>query len=335
MQAIYYDGQTARAHEVTLSLESGSLVIAAAVELRRAPLADVNFMEAIGDAPRVIRLAGGGSCEILDLDGYRGWLAANGAQESRVSSWERSRRMVLAAVIFLLAGGFVAYQYVLPAMANVAAERLPDSSLDTLSEQIQVVLDRTFFATTALPDSRVSSIRAAFAALALPADERERWMVHFRRSDVLGANAMALPNGQMFVTDALVELLPDDRAVIAVLAHEAGHVHLRHGLRQIIQSTVLGALITIYLGDVSALGAAAPTALLQAKYSRDLEREADAYAADVLARSGLPVSLLVDALGALEASQGGSGASNPLTYLSSHPATAERIAWLNVRHQRR
>ena len=111
----------------------------------------------------------------------------------------------------------------------------------------------------------------------------------------------------IFVTDALVEMTTDDRLLMAVLAHEAGHVHKRHGLRQIIQSTIMGALVTWYIGDVSALGAAAPTALLQAKYSRDLEREADAYAADVLTLNGMPASVLADALEALERTLGGSG----------------------------
>jgi len=124
--------------------------------------------------------------------------------------------------------------------------------------------------------------------------------------------------------------------ILAVLAHEAGHVHKRHGLRQIIQSTIMGGLVTWYIGDVSALGAAAPTALLQAKYSRDLEREADAYAADVLKLNGMPASLLADALEALERTHGGRGDAGehgrgdagPLDYLSSHPATTERMKTL-------
>ena len=96
-----------------------------------------------------------------------------------------------------------------------------------------------------------------------------------------------------------------------------------------IQSTVLGALVTWYIGDVSGLAAGAPTALLRAKYSRDLEREADTFAARVLTANGLSATLLIDALKALEQSRGRSGKADNLQYVSSHPATEERVQWLN------
>lgn len=48
----------------------------------------------------------------------------------------------------------------------------------------------------------------------------------------IGANAFALPDGTLVVTDELVELAGDnDDEVLAVLAHELGHIHERHGLR--------------------------------------------------------------------------------------------------------
>ena len=76
------------------------------------------------------------------------------------------------------------------------------------------------------------------------------------------------------------------------------------------------------------VGAAAPAALLKAKYSRDLEREADAYAARVLRMNGMPPSLLADALELLEKSHGRAGGGGAISYLSTHPATAERLAWI-------
>jgi Zn-dependent protease with chaperone function len=252
-------------------------------------------------------------------------LAGHGLAHDSVAAWDRSWRVVLAGLAFVLVLGFVLYRFGLPALARTTADRMPASALDTLSSQIEHVLNRSVFSDTKISGQRQIAIADAFRQLRLPSGTTRRLQLLFKRSDALGANAIALPSGTIFVTDALVEMTDDDRLIMAVLAHEAGHVHQRHGLRQIIQSTIMGALVTWYIGDVSALGAAAPTALLEAKYSRDLEREADAYAADVLRLNGLPVSVLADALDALERSHGGTGKAGALTYLSSHPATAERM----------
>jgi predicted Zn-dependent protease len=148
-------------------------------------------------------------------------------------------------------------------------------------------------------------------------------VITFRAAGGLGANAMALPNGVIIVTDALVGLAGSDGEIIAVLAHEAGHVQERHGLRNVIQSSVVSIVVSWYLGDINAIIAAAPAALMEAKYSRDLERDADAYAARFLSANGLPVRLLADILERLDSEHGGSAGST--SYLSSHPATAERI----------
>jgi Zn-dependent protease with chaperone function len=207
--------------------------------------------------------------------------------DERVAGWDRSWRVVLGASRSLPCSRWSA-RFGLPAIARTTADRLPPSALDTLSSQIQKVLERAVFSTTQVPGQRLAALQAAFDTLELPADTKGRLNLNFRRSDSLGANALALPSGTIFVTDALVEMTDDDRLVLAVIAHEAGHVHRRHGLRQIIQSTIMGGLVTS--SATSALGAAAPTALLQ-EASRDLEREADAHAAEVLTLNGMPASL--------------------------------------------
>jgi Zn-dependent protease with chaperone function len=326
--AVYYDGATARARAVTLSIEDDMLAVSDVDVIRRDPIGALEIMEAIGRTPRVIRFVGGASCEVFDGDGFQALLESHGVAGSRVAGWERSRRIVLAAVVLVAVLAVSAYRWGLPALAKATANGLPPSALDTISLQIQRVLDGRVFQPTKLSGRRHAALLNAFDALRLPPDTKSRLDLRFRNSEQLGPNAMALPSGVIFVTDQLVDLTPDDRIIMAVVAHEAGHVQNRHGLRQVIQSTIAGALVTWYIGDVSSLAAAAPTALLQAKYSRDLEREADAYAARVLQENGLPVSLLIDALEALDRAHPAGGDTGALAYLSSHPATTERIAWL-------
>ena len=67
-----------------------------------------------------------------------------------------------------------------------------------------------------------------------------------------------------------------------------------------------------------------PTVLLDLKYSRDIEREADDYAIGMFQANGLPRQKLALVFEKLEQKTGTDGSVSP--YLSSHPANEERIA---------
>ncbi len=61
--------------------------------------------------------------------------------------------------------------------------------------------------------------------------------VEFRASPIIGANAFALPGGIVIVTDQLMQLAEHDDEILAVLAHEIGHVKHRHVLRGLPQDS--------------------------------------------------------------------------------------------------
>ena len=81
------------------------------------------------------------------------------------------------------------------------------------------------------------------------------------------------------------------------------------------------------LGDVSALAASASSALLDAKYSRDFERDADEFAIALLDDNQIPRDRFVRILERLEeaAQKAGAAGGGVFSYLSSHPVTGERI----------
>jgi Zn-dependent protease with chaperone function len=251
-----------------------------------------------------------------------------GLGEDRLSTWERSRGLVAVLAALLLVGGVAMYRVVLPWLAQSAAERVPVAGLEAVSAQALTVLDATAFEPSALPADDREGLTHQFARLELP-DRSVPMRLLFRSSPALGANALALPSGAIIVTDELVRLAVNDVEVLAVLAHEAGHVQARHGMRNVIQSSVMSILVTWYVGDVSGLAAAAPTALLEAKYSRDLEDEADMFAAETLALNGMSIGFLIDILQRLERERGGpAGLTAATAYLSSHPTTPERLSGL-------
>ena len=240
----------------------------------------------------------------------------------RVPPW------LMALPLVVLGLGILAYVYGIPLIASAAAARIPASITQRLERETLASLDREVFKPSALPPERQRAIDSAFRTLRRPAGANAAYALVFRKSDALGANAMALPAGTIVVTDGLVTIAHDDREILGVLAHEAGHVERRHGLRGMLQDSLIGMLLALVVGDVSTLAAAASSALVEASYSRDLEREADAFAIVMLRANGIPVKHLADMLRRLESTAGAAGLPGALQYLSTHPATDERIQQL-------
>jgi Zn-dependent protease with chaperone function len=320
----YFDGRQALSSDVTIAIAADRVRVEGAGVSRNEPLASVSISERIGRTPRFIRFSDQAYCEILDHAGFDQLLARAGLEQGRLTRWEQSGRLALALIIALVVIVVVGYRYGLPLAAEVTAKRLPAGVLNVVSRQTLSLLDRSIFSPTELPESRQRELSSRFLALTHPASPIALHVI-FRSSEALGANAMALPNGTIVVTDGLVKLATNDDEVMAVLAHEAGHVEERHGLRNVIQSSVVSILISWYLGDVNAIVAAAPAVLMDAKYSRDLEREADDYAARFLAANNISRTLLGDMLQKLEQERAGGNGGGSTTYLSSHPTTKERI----------
>jgi predicted Zn-dependent protease len=98
-------------------------------------------------------------------------------------------------------------------------------------------------------------------------------------------------------------------------------------MRQVLEASATALIIAGITGDIASttsLAASAPMVLLQTKYSRDYEREADRYAVEMMRKAGLQPRYFASMLARLEADSPGSAAFP--TFLSSHPATEERQA---------
>jgi predicted Zn-dependent protease len=153
----------------------------------------------------------------------------------------------------------------------------------------------------------------------------------FRKGNGLGANAFALPDGTIIFTDEMVALSEHDDELAGVLVHEIGHVVHRHGMRTVIQDSLLGFVLLAITGDVSGsseLFLALPVLLTQLAYSREFEREADDYALDYLRSHGTPTTHFANLIRRIdEKTKGKCQASDEkwLDYLSTHPMTEERL----------
>jgi Zn-dependent protease with chaperone function len=104
-------------------------------------------------------------------------------------------------------------------------------------------------------------------------------------------NALALPGGHIVLTDSLVKLMGNDTdLVMAVLAHELGHVYHRHTMQSLLKGSASALIVGAIAGDVSGistLAITAPIALSTIQYTRAGEYEADRYAVELLRKVGL------------------------------------------------
>jgi len=148
-----------------------------------------------------------------------------------------------------------------------------------------------------------------------------RWYV----SNDKEVNAFALPGGIVVVNAGLIAKAASADELAGVLAHEIQHVEHRHTLQQMIHAAGWAAVLAVVLGDVSAITAIVVHQLGNLRNSRHLEAQADADGLKALAHAGIPVEGMASMFRRLQAEEERRGGDVP-SLLSSHPATAERIA---------
>lgn len=331
--ARYYDGQRSQSQNVRLAAQAGRLQLLDedGVELGIWQVGELDIGERLGRGPRLIRLPTGGLCEVADHLAFDRLMQQLDVRERGVAAWQTRWRMALAATALSIFAVFAAYYWALPVAAEYAARHIPASWALQSDKQAMALLDRSWLAPSALPEARRQALRAQFAALKPHAGAAPEWTLDFRAAPAIGANAFALPGGTIIMTDELVALAADDREILAVLAHELGHVQHRHGLRLALQGTMVGLVVSAWFGDVSSLIAGVSSAVLETRYTREFEREADDYAAQMLRHNDLSPTYLATILQKLEAQmlrQGDEALSMP-ALLATHPQTRERIEFLS------
>jgi len=327
LEGTYYDGLTSRASPVWLELDEANVLhVVGLPEPVSYPLASVRISPRLGNTTRALHFPGGAKCDCTDNAAVDALLRRSGKGKlgqlvhQLESRWQHA---IVAGVllVLLLVGGA---HWGIPFLARRVADAMPAAMAYDLGRGTLQALDRTVLQPSQLPDDVQQRILAQFAVMARHYPELPL-SLHYRRG--IGPNAFALPDGTVIATDELVELAKNDEEVLAVLAHEIGHVHNRHGLRMALEGSTFVLLSSAYFGDVTqltTLSAALPSVYTRAAYSRELETEADTFALQYLDETHIPRQRFADIMRALQKELGGDS-QHGLQYLASHPPTSERI----------
>jgi len=330
--AQYFDGLTSAVHEAEVeATDEGLLVLHTADTVQSFPLHECSIAPPLGRTPRSIELPGGAKLITNDNDAVT-------ALETRLRQ-NRGLRLVrhleekwayvlgcLAAMVFVV---WLFIEFGIPVAASWIAFRAPQTLRENMSAQVLQTLDKVYFSPSTLELSRRTQLHEKFTDMAEEITQKpdKLYALEFRSAKKMGANALALPSGIIILTDELVHLAENDQEILAVLAHEIGHVENQHGLRMVIEKAGVVFIISVLLGDItstSTLAGVLPTVLVQSRYSRKFETEADTFAAQYLIHKGLGTAPLQQML--LKLSGAHSDPSSEL--LSTHPQTQKRIQHL-------
>ena len=146
-------------------------------------------------------------------------------------------------------------------------------------------------------------------------------------------NAFALPGGPMYVNRGLLQSARTEAELAGVLAHEMGHVAMRHGTHQASKAYltksglgILGGLLGRGSGSsatvLNAIGGVGLNALFL-KFSRDDEYEADQVGVQIMANAGYDPRAMADFFALMRAEQGRDPGKLE-QFFSSHPSPANR-----------
>jgi len=167
----------------------------------------------------------------------------------------------------------------------------------------------------------------------------EKYPYQFKIVNDKEINAFALPGGYVYVNRGIFERADNEAQLAGVMAHEIGHVALRHGTNQASKAYIAqaplaligGALGSNSIGSVLAqLGVGFATNSLLLKYSRDAERQADLMGTQILYDSGYDPHAMVEFFEKIQAESGGRASE----FFSSHPDPGNRISSVQGEIQR-
>lgn len=156
---------------------------------------------------------------------------------------------------------------------------------------------------------------------------------HVKILDSDEINAFATSGGHIFITKGLIGCTSNEDSLAAVIAHELGHIQLKHGLKAIKTSrfteagiqTVKSASSVAEISGAQTLNGVSEdivTQMVNSGYSQNQEFDADSFAIDLLRSSGYAPAEIITMLELIDKQQNGKSGG----MYKTHPSPKSRIA---------
>lgn len=315
----YFDGVTSAKCDASIEFDGGEFRLKkVSGEVANYTVETVRISSRVGNIARRFEFPDGSHFETFDnssVDRICEQLRHRSFAFHLEASWKIALSCALGLVGFLLFSYFV----LLPAFSASIARMVPASLAARLSEPGKATLEKIYLSSSKLTGGDAQRVQNAIATVKKAFPEI---VLDFRLRDggALGANAFALPDGTIYLTDDLAGLASSEEHIVAVLFHEVGHVKKLHILTQLVEDSAFAlGLFLIAGGDWTNL----PLLLLGNSYSRRHEAEADEFAVYHLKKVGISPLALATILQRLEKFD--SRGEAEYSFLSTHPVTTDRV----------
>ena len=329
MEALLYDGLTARPWPARLDLEGGRVVAASeAIDAAGAscaridwPLAEVREEARDGASYRLSR-EGFDARLIVEAEAWRALSGRTSraiarrrsGREWRVVGWLTAAGLATAAFVFV----------VVPLAAEPLARWTPPGLEARFGHNMEVQVKVAFRPCGGDP-AAARVLGGLGETLARGADTRFPIRVQAVRAPFV--NAFALPGGAIIVTDDLIAQARSPDELAAVIAHEIAHVERRHVMQAAWRSMGAGMVLDAVVGGGSGAGQQAVLlagGLADQRFSRALEAEADVRAIQLLAAHDISSQGMADFFERLADHKTGPRTREAAEWFASHPDSAGR-----------
>jgi predicted Zn-dependent protease len=166
-----------------------------------------------------------------------------------------------------------------------------------------------------------------------------KYQFHVINDDIY--NAFATPAGHIFVYTGLLNAMQEEEELAGIMGHEIAHVYSRHisqkieRSKKITMATLAGVAAGVLMGLGGAgeaagavtMGSMAAGQTAELAYSRENEMQADQLGVEFLAKAKYNAGGLLEILKKIR-SKSWFGSDQVPTYLMTHPAVEDRIAFI-------
>lgn len=257
-------------------------------------------------------------------------LTKNGFRHGGNFGWHTpSRRRFMISTTVL--GSFVALLFVMPFL-------LAKMSGNWIINQVTPEVEKKWIRELMLKDKSLTTLREFEGArkqmqhlvkeLSDSTPELKPFDVEIIVNDSTVVNAFAIPGGILMINTGFIKQAESTEEVLGVLAHELGHIERRHNLKSIVSGLGIttGAIaLSLFLGADVSDWIVRGSSLLNLKYTRDHEREADMRGLQYLKNARYSPHGMIQFFERLGRAETSGAAADLLTIISTHPSSAERI----------
>jgi predicted Zn-dependent protease len=189
---------------------------------------------------------------------------------------------ILAALFGLIWAAFVYYPVLFPSAEDF------EISIENEEKLGRVIVDNMMDKNTqVIYEDYIDSAITIITNRLLENLDYSKYNYHFKVIRNSEINAFTLPGGNIFIYSGLIEFCETPEEFAAVLAHEIGHAEKRHVVKKLAKELGVTVLFTVLTGGDATVMKEISKTILSTVFDREAEKEADAFAFQLLEKSGI------------------------------------------------